>query len=357
MVKLPDEELSADFLGSMMMRSAGGNYVPLADIVTATRSTGFSTINRENGLRVVSVTGDIDESDPARAEEITRAIQTEILPQLAEDHGISYRISGLSEQQNRFLDDARFGLIMTLVGIFLTLAWIFSSWTRPLVVMAIIPFGLIGAIWGHALWSIPMSMFSIVGLIGMVGIIINDSIVLVSTIDEYAADRDIRSAIVDAVADRLRPVFLTTATTVLGLAPLLYETSSQAQFLKPTVVTLVYGLGFGFVLVLLIVPALVAAQADIGRQIRALRRMLRLRHRGTRGAALAVGLTSVALAALFAATLGWALVTGGLPGNLLGDGAAMLKAAGLFVAGAMLITGGAWATALVAHWRHVRSGA
>ncbi len=200
-------------------------------------------------------------------------------------------------------------------------------------------------------------MFSIVGMIGMVGIIINDSIVLVSTIDEYAEDRDIRTAIVDAVADRLRPVFLTTATTVLGLAPLLYETSSQAQFLKPTVVTLVYGLGFGFVLVLLIVPALVAAQADLRRQMRALRRMFRLRHRGTRGAALTVSLTGVALAVLFARTLGWTLVTGGLPGDLLAETAPMLAATGLFVLGAMLVTGAVWAAAMLAHWRYLRRSA
>ena len=129
-------------------------------------------------------------------------------------------------------------------------------------------------------------MFSIVGLIGMVGIIINDSIVLVTTIDEYARDRGLIPAIVDAIADRLRPVFLTTATTVLGLAPLLYETSSQAQFLKPTVITLVYGLGFGFVLVLLVVPALVAMQEDMGKQLRALRRLMRARRpvRPRRGA-------------------------------------------------------------------------
>ncbi len=112
-----------------------------------------------------------------------------------------------------------------------------------MVVMAVIPFGLVGTIWGHALWDVPMSMFTVVGLLGMTGIIINDSIVLVTTIDEKAKDRGLIPAIIDGAADRLRAVMLTTLTTVLGLAPLLYETSSQAQFLKPTVITLVYGLG------------------------------------------------------------------------------------------------------------------
>ncbi|MCB1348972.1 MAG: efflux RND transporter permease subunit [Maritimibacter sp.] len=353
LVQLPEDELTADFLETTRMRTGSGAYVPLADLVTVTSKTGFSTVNRENGLRVVEVTGDIDETDADRATEITKAIEDEILPKIAEDYGVEYRISGLSEQQEEFLGDAQFGLIMALVGIFITLAWIFSSWTRPLVVMAIIPFGLVGAIWGHYVWDMPMSMFSIVGLIGMVGIIINDSIVLVSTIDEYAKDRGFIPSIVDAVADRLRPVFLTTATTVLGLAPLLYESSSQAQFLKPTVITLVYGLGFGFVLVLLVVPALVAVQEDLARQLRALRRVGRMRHRGAWGAALGTGFAAVLLAALFAATLGWVAVTGALPFGL-APGAGPAVATGVFIAGAAVIVLGTWIAASLGHWIWMR---
>jgi multidrug efflux pump subunit AcrB len=349
-VELPAGELTADFLDRTRMRTNAGQYVSLADIVTVTSRTGFSTVVRENGQRLVSVTGDIDESNPDRAAEIQRALETEIMPAIAEEHGIAFRISGLAEQQDTFLSDALLGLILTLIGIFLTLAWIFSSWTRPIVVMAIIPFGLIGAIWGHSVWQVPMSMFSIVGLIGMVGIIINDSIVLVTTIDEYRRDRGVIPAIIDAVADRLRPVFLTTATTVLGLAPLLYEPSSQAQFLKPTVVTLVFGLGFGFVLVLLIVPAIVAVQEDVGRQIMALRRLMRASHRRARAAAVAVGGMAVAISALFAATMGWVLAFGALPGGLLADVATpIIAATGLFLAGSALILVLAWLAAALGH--------
>ena len=145
--------------------------------------------------------------------------------QIAEERQIEFRLSGLSEQEDEFLSDARTGLILCLTGIYLVLCWIFSSWTRPIVVMAIIPFGLVGTIWGHHLWELPMSMFTVVGLLGMTGIIINDSIVLVTTIDEYARDRGLVPSIIDGTSDRLRPVLLTTLTTVLGLAPLLYETS------------------------------------------------------------------------------------------------------------------------------------
>ena len=250
-VELPEGELTADFLERTLMRSPQGFYVPLADIVSVERRTGFSTVRRENGVRLISVTDDISEDDPARAEEIGRALEEEILLEIASTRQVEWRLSGLSEQEDEFLNDARTGLILCLTGIYLVLAWIFASWTRPLVVMAIIPFGLVGTIYGHAQWDVPLSVFTVVGLLGMTGIIINDSIVRVTTIDEYAAERGLLPPIVEGAADRLRPVMLTTLTTVLGLAPLLYEQSQQAQFLKPTVITLVYGLGFGMVIVLL----------------------------------------------------------------------------------------------------------
>ncbi|MCA0044309.1 efflux RND transporter permease subunit [Celeribacter litoreus] len=274
-VELPESELTADFLNQTRMRTSTGDYVPLSDIVTVERRAGFSTVRRENGLRILSVSGDLSEDNPVRATEIQAEITEVILPEIDQEFGVTHRISGLSEQENRFLSDAMFGLMAVLVGIYLTLSWIFSSWTRPVVVMSVIPFGLIGAIHGHAIWEVPLSMFSVVGLIGMSGIIINDSIVLVSTVDEYAKERGLIPAVIDAATDRLRPVMLTTMTTVLGLAPLLYESSRDAQFLKPTVITLSYGLGFGMVIVLMLVPAILAMQLDVGRQIAAFRRGIR----------------------------------------------------------------------------------
>ncbi|OWU85437.1 acriflavine resistance protein B [Oceanicola sp. 22II-s10i] len=312
-VELPENELTADFLDRTQMRTPSGIYVPLADIVRVERQSGFSTIQRENGLRVISVTGDISEDDPARASEIMQSLQDEILPAIASEQQVEWRMSGLSEQEREFLSDATLGLMMVILGIYLVLSWVFASWTRPLVVMAIIPFGLVGAIWGHGLWDTPLSMFTVVGLLGMTGIIINDSIVLVTTIDEYAADRGLIPSIIDGTADRLRPVLLTTLTTVLGLAPLLYEGSSQAEFLKPTVITLCYGLGFGMILVLVIVPALIAVQADVQSKTRAFRRATRAPRegRGLRGLTRAAGLVMLAW---MAATMGVTVVTGALPG-------------------------------------------
>ncbi|PIE12887.1 MAG: acriflavine resistance protein B [Rhodobacterales bacterium] len=307
-VELPAGEMTANFLEHSQMRTPGGQYVPLADIVSVTRRDGFSTVRRENGLRVVSVTGDLSEDDPARAEEITRTLRTEILPEIASVHQVDWRMAGLAEQEESFLADARLGLMLCLSGIYLVLAWVFSSWTRPIVVMAIIPFGLVGTIYGHWVWNVPLSMFTVVGLLGMIGIIINDSIVLVTTIDEYSETRGLIPSIIDGTVDRLRPVMLTTLTTVMGLAPLLFETSRQALFLKPTVITLVYGLGFGFLLVLFVVPAIIAMQADVGQQIASLKRALRAPKAGPVHAASALAIAFVVV--LFALTFGHAAIYG-----------------------------------------------
>lgn len=313
-VELPAGELTADFLERTQMRTPNGKYVLLADIVSVQQRTGFSTVRRENGIRMISVTGDISEDDPARAALIMSELEEKILPRIASERQVEFRLSGLAEQESSFLSDAMTGLILCLTGIYLVLAWVFSSWTRPAVVMAIIPFGLIGTIYGHAVWDIPLSMFTVVGLLGMTGIIINDSIVLITTIDEYAEERGLIPSIIDGASDRLRPVLLTTLTTVLGLTPLLYEKSQQAQFLKPTVITLVFGLGFGLVLVLLVVPSLVAMQHDVLRQVSAMRHGLRSRVFGLRAALVAGwGLVLVWLSV----TLGWAIANGSLPDVLL----------------------------------------
>ncbi|GFE52227.1 multidrug transporter AcrB [Roseobacter cerasinus] len=305
MVQLPEGELTADFLDRTHLRAADGVYVPLSDIVTVTSRIGFRTINRVNGIRVISVTGDITEDDPQRAVEIETALTDDILPQIAAKYQVNWELSGLSEEEDRFLQETLNGLILCLLGIYLVLAWVFGSWTRPLLVMSVAPFGLVGVIYGHMAWEIPLNIFTVVGLLGMIGIIINDSIVLITTIDDYARDRGLIPSIIEGASDRLRPVMLTTLTTVFGMLPMLQEQSRQAEFLKPTIITLVYGLGFGMVIVLLLVPALMAIQHDFARQVRAMRRGVVAPVRAVR---LGFGLLWVAIIGWCAATLGWAMV-------------------------------------------------
>ncbi len=307
-VRLPETELGRGFLQTTHLRSKTGNYVALTDIVSVKTRLGFSVVLRENGVPRISVNGAISQDDAARAELIENDIRTNILPRITREMGVEWHMGGQAEQEQDFLSDAMLGFGLCLLGIYLTLTWIFASWTRPLVVMAVIPFGLIGTIYGHYVWEVPLSMFSVVGLIGMSGIIINDSIVLVTTIDEYAESRGLFPAIVDAVSDRLRPVLLTTLTTVLGLLPLMYETSRQALFLKPTVITLCFGLGFGLLVVLLVVPALVVVQKDVGRLFTSYRRGLIGRRKGPHRVILAMA--TLASGGLLAATVGYLVVTG-----------------------------------------------
>ena len=343
-VELPASEQSADFLDGSMMRTPTGNYVPLADIVTVSRSTGFSTVRRENGVRLINVTGDISEDDPARAQEITDTLVESILPDIASRFQVSWEMAGLQEQEEEFFEDILSGMILCFTGIYIVLVWVFSSWTRPVVVMSIIPFGFVGAIYGHYVFDVPLSIFSVVGLLGMAGIIINDSIVLVSTVDEYAKDRGLLPSIIDGAADRLRPVFLTTATTVIGLAPLLSEKSQQAQFLKPTVITLTFGLGFGLVLVLMVVPALLAIQTDVSRQVQAMRRA-----RKSPQLAPVLLPSMVAIAVWGVVCLRMYLVPGAAPAAL--TGLAPMATLGVFSAGAGVICLLAYMVGTVILWR------
>jgi multidrug efflux pump subunit AcrB len=346
-VELPKDELTADFLDRTHMRKPQGGYVPLADIVTVQTRSGFSSVLRENGIRLISVTGDIDEENAERANEITDALETSILPEIAAKYQIDWRLSGLAEQERSFLNDAVTGLILCLLGIYLVLAWVFSSWTRPIVVMSVIPFGLVGAIYGHGMMGVPLSLFSVVGLLGMTGIIINDSIVLVTTIDEYAEDRGMVPSIIDGAADRLRPVLLTTLTTILGLAPLLFESSAQAAFLKPTVITLVFGLGFGMVLVLLVVPSFIAIQRDVLTEFVAFKRMMASGSRA-RLPRMLVQVTTLIALAWGLVTLGSVIFGGAMPNTLVAVIPAFAAvtsiqmAFGLFVVGSFVLTLIAW---------------
>ena len=312
LVRLPEAELTADFLERWRLKSSSGHYVPLTDVVTVERHDGFSTVRRANGIRVVSVTGDISEDNPERAAEITAQIRDQIMPEISESFGVTWNLSGMAEQERDFLGDAAVGAVLVLAGIFLTLVWVFSSWSKPIVVLLTIPFGLVGVIHGHNLWDVPLSMYSVIGIIGMAGIIINDSIILITTQTEYARDRGVHPAIIDATTDRLRPVLLTTLTTVVGLIPLLYETSRQASFLKPTVITLTYGLGFGMLLVLLLVPSLLAILNDIHRLVQSTRRAVRASGNG-RIVKIAVVVTTALALAWFAGTVGQAVLLGTLP--------------------------------------------
>ncbi|NOQ78943.1 MAG: AcrB/AcrD/AcrF family protein, partial [Gammaproteobacteria bacterium] len=156
-----------------------------------------------------------------------------------------------------------------LTLIYIVLAWVFSSYGWPLVVMAIIPFGLVGALWGHWIQGIDLTLLSIFGFFGLSGIVVNDSIILVTF---YKRLRDkgmlVKDALIEASVQRLRAVLLTSLTTIAGLLPLLFETSLQAQFLIPMAVSIAFGLAFATVLVLIIIPVFLSIHESIHFKIR-----------------------------------------------------------------------------------------
>ena len=262
-VRLPQEGLTESDLRRGYVRNPAGIEVPLAEVVSFDEKTGFASIRREDGHRMIAVTAEIDES-VTTTDEIIDALQAEGLSEIAGRHGVGTLLRGKAEEQATTMGDMGTGAIVGLIAIYLILAWVFASYTRPLAVMAVIPFGAVGAIFGHYVLGFDLTVLSMVALLGLSGIVVNDSIILVRAIqDRLTAGEPLTEALVGGARDRLRAVILTSVTTIFGLLPLLFETSLQAQFLKPMAVTIVFGLMGVTVIVLILVPSLVAIQSDI----------------------------------------------------------------------------------------------
>jgi multidrug efflux pump subunit AcrB len=264
-VRLPRAEVDTAALGDLYLRSPIGAEVPVSEVVVATHKQGFATIKREDGARQVAITAEIDKAVTTN-DKVLDALGRDGLAEIAARHGLSFEFAGRAEEQARTLNDMKTGAVVGLIAIYIILAWVFASFTQPLVVMSIIPLGLVGAILGHWALGFDLSILSLIALVGLSGIVVNDSIILVTTIDGRARDGEaLESAIVNGTRDRLRAVILTSATTIGGLTPLMFERSLQAQFLIPMAVTIVFGLMVTTFLVLIVVPALLAIKGDVSR--------------------------------------------------------------------------------------------
>jgi multidrug efflux pump subunit AcrB len=263
-VQYPRNTADTAALDSFYLRAPGGTEVALSAVVKREAKRGFSQIRRENGTREVAVTGEIDEGATSN-NKVLAALEKDGIRDIAARHGVEARFAGKAEEQEETLTDMKMGATIGLVMIYIILAWVFASFTRPAVVMAIIPFGLIGTVVGHWLLGFDFTILSLIALVGLSGIVVNDSIIMVSTIDErIGAGEPLRDAIIHGSRDRLRAVILTSATTIGCLLPLMFERSFQAQFLIPMALTITFGLLFATLLVLMVVPALIAIQGDLG---------------------------------------------------------------------------------------------
>lgn len=250
-------------LRNFELKSPAGEFVPLTEIVSLTERQGFSAIRRLNGRTIVSVTADLD-TDILTTEQAIEQLEAAGLAAIGQRHGIDYRFGGRNEERQRSFEDLSYGVMLALSVIYVILAWVFSSYWRPFAIMLIIPFGVVGAVLGHFILGFKLTILSFIALLGLAGILVNDSIILVSRLDERLAEGEsLFEAATGASRDRLRAVLLTSLTTIGGLFPLMFETSVQAQFILPMAVTIIFGLGLTTLLVLFLVPAFVAIGDDI----------------------------------------------------------------------------------------------
>ncbi|MEP0942846.1 MAG: efflux RND transporter permease subunit [Rhizobiaceae bacterium] len=257
-------------LRNFELKSPAGNFVPLSEVVTITESQGFAAIERIDGKATVSVTADID-SKINSTENAIAELEASDLQQIVDRFGVSYRYSGRDEERREAFADLQTGALIALAVIYIVLAWVFASYWRPIAVMLIIPFGVVGAVYGHYLLDLKLTILSFIGLLGLAGILVNDSIILVSRLDERIREGDsLKEAAIGASRDRLRAVLLTSLTTIGGLIPLMFEKSLQAQFLLPMATTMVFGLASATLLVLFLVPAFVGIGEDIRQTLVAL---------------------------------------------------------------------------------------
>ncbi len=262
-VQFDRNHISQTQLDRLYLRSPAGSEVPLSQVVAFKNETGFATVKREDGSRQVSITGEIDKAITS-TDRVINALKRDGINDIAARHKVTITFAGKAEEQQRTFGDMIRGVIIGFSAIYIILAWVFSSYSKPVVVMSVIPFGFVGAAFGHFIMGYDMTIMSLVSLVGLSGIVVNDSIILVSTVKEHLdMGEDARTAIARGTRERLRAVILTSATTIGGLTPLMFETSLQAQFLIPMAITIVFGLLVATLLVLIVVPALLAMLEDL----------------------------------------------------------------------------------------------
>jgi multidrug efflux pump subunit AcrB len=258
MVRLPaaDRRSLASF-ESLILRTPTGGEIPLGEAATVTVGQAYTEITREDGRRVVNVTADVGEKE-ANAEEIVIALKAKALPGLTADYpGLTAGFGGQQREQGETFAAMGRGFIMALFVIYALLAVPFRSYLQPLIIMSAIPFGIVGAVAGHVIMGFEVSVISMMGIVALSGVVVNDSLILIVAANEFREEGQAPyDAVVNAAKRRFRPILLTTATTFFGLLPMIFESSVQARFLVPMAISLGFGIVFSTVLILVVVPSL-----------------------------------------------------------------------------------------------------
>jgi multidrug efflux pump subunit AcrB len=256
MVRYPDDERrSLGNIESMRIRTPTGVEVPFSRVAQATIGRGFATIERADRQRIVNVTADVNQA-LVNAQEVLGDLENRILPGLLTEYpGVRSSFEGQERDRAESFASLRRGFLLALFMIYALLAVLFRSYLQPVVVMLAIPFGLMGAIWGHILMGWNLTMLSLFGAVALTGVVVNDSLIMIDFINRSRRDgMAMREAVLKAGARRFRPIILTSVTTFAGLTPLLLEKSLQARFLIPMAISLGFGVVFATAVTLLLIP-------------------------------------------------------------------------------------------------------
>ena len=257
-VRLPTDERNAitDIEG-YLIRTPSGAEVPLSQVAQLNSGTSPPTVRRKDGQQVVTVTADVDDT-VISGNEANRILADSILAELVTtDPGLTYTFGGEQQQQIESLDALYRGFVIALFMIFALLAIPLRSYTKPFIIMAVVPLGIVGAIMGHWILGIAMSAISFMGVLGLSGVVVNDSLVMMDFIDQRLREGDpAQTAIIEGAKGRFRPIFLTSVTTFLGFTPLILERAIQAQFLIPFAASLGFGIMITTAMLMFVVPAL-----------------------------------------------------------------------------------------------------
>lgn len=265
MVRYPrDERRSIENLENVRLRTPEGDEVPLSGVSTARSSRGPATINRVNRKRAIKVSADVDRA-VANANEVVGRFTTEVLAELSVKFpGVTWDYLGEQKDQKDSLSEMGVKFVFALLLIYVLMAVPLKSYIQPFIVMSVIPFGIVGAVVGHMLMDMELSIMSMCGIIALSGVVVNDSLVLVEYVNRHRKESgDIMEAIRDAGARRFRPIILTSLTTFAGLMPMLIETDMQARFLIPMAVSLGFGILFATTITLLLVPSVYMMLEDV----------------------------------------------------------------------------------------------
>ena len=265
MVRYPaSERRSLGDLEQMRIRTPSGAEIPFSIAAEAEIGRGFASIQRKNRQRVVNVTADVDVK-VGNANEIIADLTANVLPEILADHPrVHYSLEGQQREQAETMSGLGGSFLVALMMIYILLAIPFKSYAQPLIVMSAIPFGVVGAVWGHLIMGMDLTMLSMFGLVALTGVVVNDSLVMVDFINRNReGGKGLSESIREAGAQRFRPILLTSITTFLGLTPILLERSLQAQFLIPMAISLGFGVLFATFVTLLIVPVLYLILEDV----------------------------------------------------------------------------------------------